>query len=222
MASASRSSWLRAFQLQQRLALEPAHGQQPVGRVAPARSRAHARSARRAACGGRARHAWPRGDSRAPRAGASRISAWISSVRIAGSKRWPIANTTLSWSRSASSAEAMSGYCSLQPPTSRPSRQDGVMDLAERGGERGLLVEALRTSPASPGPSSVAMRRFTKAQPIAGALACSCASSRAYSGGSASGMVASSCAAFISGPFSPPSALFSSAACLSRSSVQPR
>ena len=49
------------------------------------------------------------------------------------------------------------------------------------------------------------MRRFTKAQPIGGAFACSCASSIAYSGGTASGMVAISCATFMIGPLSPPS-----------------
>ena len=50
------------------------------------------------------------------------------------------------------------------------------------------------------------MRRLTKAQPIGGAWLCSFISSVAYSAGSASGMVASSCATFMIGPFSPPSA----------------
>ena len=48
------------------------------------------------------------------------------------------------------------------------------------------------------------MRRRTNGQPIAGALACNCTSSRTYSSGSASGIVASSCATFISGPLMPP------------------
>ena len=41
---------------------------------------------------------------------------------------------------------------------------------------------------------------------MGGAWLCSLISSLAYSGGSASGMVASSCATFMIGPFSPPSA----------------
>ena len=45
------------------------------------------------------------------------------------------------------------------------------------------------------------MRRLTKAQPIGGASLCSLVSSAAYSGGSASGMVAISWATFMIGPF---------------------
>ena len=56
------------------------------------------------------------------------------------------------------------------------------------------------------------MRRLTNGQPIAGAFACSWTSSWTYSLGSASGIVASSCATFISGPLMPPSAAFRSAA----------
>ncbi len=48
------------------------------------------------------------------------------------------------------------------------------------------------------------MRRLTKAQPIGGASLCSLVNSAAYSGGSASGMVAISCATFMIGPFRPP------------------
>ena len=65
------------------------------------------------------------------------------------------------------------------------------------------------------------MRRLTKAQPIGGASACSCASSIAYSGGTASGMVAMSCATFMIGPLSPPSMRASSAACAPRSTSRP-
>ena len=60
------------------------------------------------------------------------------------------------------------------------------------------------------------MRRLTKAQPIGGAWLCSLISSVAYSGGSASGMVASSCATFMIGPLSPPSAAASSSALAAR------
>ena len=66
------------------------------------------------------------------------------------------------------------------------------------------------------------MRRLTKAQPIGGAWLCSLISSLAYSGGSASGMVASSCATFMIGPFSPPSAAASSSALAARSSGTPK
>ena len=54
-------------------------------------------------------------------------------------------------------------------------------------------------------------------QPIGGALACSCASSAAYSAGSASGTVDRNCATFISGPFSPPRMVRRSSACAARS-----
>ena len=53
------------------------------------------------------------------------------------------------------------------------------------------------------GPSSACMRRLTKAAPIGGASLCSFCSASAYSGGSASGMVAKSCATFMIGPFEP-------------------
>ena len=96
---------------------------------------------------------------------------------MAGSKRWPIANTSFSWLRSASSAEAMSGYCSLHA-TSRAVEQRRAMDLAQRRGERGLLVELARTSPASPAPARSPCGGARRASPSAGALACSCASSR--------------------------------------------
>ena len=72
------------------------------------------------------------------------------------------------------------------------------------------------------GPSSADMRRFTNAQPIGGASLCSLVSSVAYSAGSASGMVASNCATFMIGPFSPPSASASSAALRARSSGSPK
>ena len=62
------------------------------------------------------------------------------------------------------------------------------------------------------GPSSACMRRFTKAAPMGGASLCSFCSSAAYSGGMRSGMVASSCATFMIGPFRPPSAWASAAA----------
>ena len=71
-----------------------------------------------------------------------------------------------------------------------------------------------------PAPSSAIMRRLTKAQPIGGASLCSFCSSSTYSGGSRSGMVAISCATFMIGPFSPPSAAARSAAFLPRSSAE--
>ena len=66
------------------------------------------------------------------------------------------------------------------------------------------------------------MRRRTKAQPIGGAIDWSFCSSKAYSGGSASGMVAASCAIFMSGPLRPPSNSASSAACAAGSLSQPK
>ena len=66
------------------------------------------------------------------------------------------------------------------------------------------------------------MRRLTKAQPIGGAWLCSLISSAAYSGGSASGMVAMSCATFMIGPLRPPSAAASSVAFWPRSRVRPK
>jgi hypothetical protein len=71
-------------------------------------------------------------------------------------------------------------------------------------------------------PSSAAIRRFTNGQPIGGASDCSFINSDAYSGGSASGMFASNCATFISGPFSPPSAEANDAALFARSPRIPK
>ena len=65
------------------------------------------------------------------------------------------------------------------------------------------------------------MRRRTKAQPMAGAFDCSCASSAAYSAGSASGTVERNCATFMSGPFSPPRMVFRSSACADRLVLMP-
>ena len=65
------------------------------------------------------------------------------------------------------------------------------------------------------------MRRLTKAQPMGGASLCSFISSAAYSGGSASGMVAMSWATFMIGPLRPPSAAASSMAFLPRSRLKP-
>ena len=96
----------------------------------------------------------------------------------------------------------------------------GAMDLTERGRRRGFVLEAGEALSQS-GPSSAAMRRRTKAQPIGGAWLCSWPSSAAYSAGRASGMVASSCATFMIGPFSPPSAAARLAASRSRSGSRP-
>ena len=65
------------------------------------------------------------------------------------------------------------------------------------------------------------MRRRTNGQPMAGALVCSSASSAANSGGSMSGTVANIWAAFISGPFSLPSASFSALALRASTSSPP-
>ena len=103
----------------------------------------------------------------------------------------------------------------------RCRRAAGAMHLAEarRGG--GLVAELGESRSASPGRVRCAMRRRTKAQPIGGALACSCASSAAYSAGSASGTVDRNCATFISGPFSPPRMACRSSAWLARSVLMP-
>ncbi len=66
------------------------------------------------------------------------------------------------------------------------------------------------------------MRRRTNAGPMGGACDCSWESSWAYSGGSASGMVASSCATFMIGPLRPPSAAASAAAFLLSSESRPK
>ena len=78
-------------------------------------------------------------------------------------------------------------------------------------------ARSLRICFCQSGPSSACMRRLTKAQPMGGASLCSFVSSAAYSGGSASGMVAISCATFMIGPLRPPSAAASSMAFLPRS-----
>ena len=52
------------------------------------------------------------------------------------------ANTTFSWLRSASTADCMSGYCSLAA-SAAPSCADRAVHLAQRGGGRRLRLEAL-------------------------------------------------------------------------------
>jgi hypothetical protein len=114
------------------------------------------------------------------------------------------ANSIFSCDRSASTADAMSGYCNLQAsglPSSEVARCTWprlAAAAASRSNEPNFDCQSA--------PSSAAMRRRTNGQPIAGASFCSCASSSANSAGKASGMVASNCATFISGPFSVPSA----------------
>ena len=113
----------------------------------------------------------------------------------------------------------MSGYCSLQA-TSVPSCRRARCTwprLAAAAASWPKLANFVCQS----APSSLAMRRRTKFQPIGGALACSCASSAAYSAGSASGTVDRNCATFISGPFRPPRMVRRSSACAARSVLMP-
>ena len=106
---------------EQRLALEPVHasaagavdssGRTPGTRTCGS-SREHVAR--------RARRAWPRAGSRVPRAGARR-SPWRSrSCRWPGPCAGAAANSMSSCCRSASTADCMSGYCSLQA-SARPS-----------------------------------------------------------------------------------------------------
>ena len=128
---------------------------------------------------------------------------------------------SLSWRRSASTVLGMSGYCSLQA-TSRAVGQR-ARDAPARGSRRPRRPgRNCGNCDCQSGPSSPAMRRRTKAQPIGGALACSCESSAAYSAGSASGMVERNCATFISGPFRPPRMARRSSACAARSVLMPK
>jgi hypothetical protein len=104
----------------------------------------------------------------------------------------------------ASTADCMSGYCSLQAsnaPSSDCARWTWPSEAAAAGWCSNSL-NLLRQS----GPSSAIIRRLTKAQPMGGASLCSFCNSAAYSGGKRSGMVAISWATFISGPLRLPSA----------------
>src|SRR5262249_35401184 len=113
----------------------------------------------------------------------------------------------------------MSGYWSLHA-TRLPSGS-----VARCTGPSGAAAAASCSNAAKrrshAGPSSLAMRRLTNGQPIGGAFDCSWISSETYSFGSASGMVESSCATFISGPLRPPSAAVSSRAWRARSIDMP-
>src|SRR5271165_5168587 len=81
----------------------------------------------------------------------------------------------------------MSGYCSLHA-TSMPSGS-WARCTWPRLAAAAASWPNLENRPSQSGPSSLAIRRRTKFQPIGGALACNCASSAAYSAGSASGTV---------------------------------
>ena len=133
-------------------------------------------------------------------------------MSIAGFMRACSANTTLSWLRSASTADCMSGYCSL-PASAAPSCATARCTWPSEA-EAADCGSKLWKRAAQSGPSSAIMRRRTNAGPIGGACDCSWASSSAYSAGSASGMVAISCATFMIGPLRPPSAAASAAAFL--------
>ncbi len=69
------------------------------------------------------------------------ISLAISVVSITGSMRRWMAKISLSCLRSASTADCMSGYCSLQA-SSAPSCAARAMHLPERGGRRRMMLEA--------------------------------------------------------------------------------
>ena len=133
------------------------------------------------------------------------ISLAISVVSIAGSMRRRMANSHSQLPQVGFDRRLHVGILQLAGEL-RAVERARAMHLAERSGRRRMMLEALEFAFASPAPSSALMRRLTKAQPIGGAWLCSLVSSAAYSGGSASGMVASSCATFMIGPFRPPSA----------------
>ena len=131
----------RRLVVEQPPALEPGHGQQSLASTARAATVGHADAriifkdqARKARCGA------PPARNRAPRAGAPRSPCRISAVSIAGFMRACKANTTLSWVRSASTADCMSGYCSLA--ASRRRRAPPPVHLSERSGGRRRHLEA--------------------------------------------------------------------------------
>ncbi len=117
-------------------AFEPVEREQPSGRkLRPDVRHADEIDALRASRD-RARRASPRADSRAPRARARAISLAISVVSITGSMRRWIANSQSSCCRSASTADCMSGYCSLQAsalPSSERARCTWPSEAAAAG-----------------------------------------------------------------------------------------
>ena len=122
--------------------------------------------------------------------------------------------------KSTRTISAMSGYCTFTATTS-PSFVTARCTWpseAEAAGCGSKLSKRVAQS----GPSSAIMRRRTNAGPMGGACDCSWDSSCAYSAGSASGMVASSCATFMIGPLRPPSAAVSAMALPARLGVRPR
>ena len=136
------------------------------------------------------------------------------------SYRWKILKITLSCTKSASTAELIFGYCSLQArgrPSSCSARWTWPSDAAKAASSSNNRNFVSHSSP-----SSVAIRLRTKGQPIEGAFDCNCLSSAAYSAGRASGMVANSWATFMRGPLRPPSASFKSSACRVRSKSIPK
>ncbi len=148
------------------------------------------------------------------------ISCPISRVSMALSMRRRMAKITSSWLRSASTADCMSGYCSFiasGSPSSDTARCTWPRDAAAAGWRSKDF-----SFDCHEGPSSAAILRRTNGQPIGGASFCNFISSEAYSGGSASGMVARSCATFMIGPFRPPSAAASWIAFWPRSSAKPK
>ena len=99
----------------------------------------------------------------------------ISPVSTAGFMRACSANTILSWVRSASTADCMSGYCSLAA-SARPSWPNARCTWPSDAEAAGCGSKLLKRC-AQSGPSSAIMRRRTNAGPIGGACDCSCDSS---------------------------------------------
>ncbi len=121
--------------------------------------------------------------------------------------------------KSAATGLSVAGY-GRRHATSLPSGRRARCTWPRRAAAAASWLK-LANLASQPLPNSAVIRRRTKAHPMAGALACSWASSLAYSSGKASGIVLRICATFIIGPFSPPKIAFKSSAWRARSPRMP-
>ena len=194
------------------LAVEPAEREEPPRREVADATPARALRAMPASASAveRAR-ASPRAGSRAPRGPARRSRSAISRVSIAGSRRRCSAKRDLELAagppRRPTACRDIAACRRAAPRPSASARCTCPREAAAAG-----LRSKEPNRACQSGPSSACIRRLTKAAPIGGASLCSFWSSAAYSGGIRSGIVARSCATFMIGPLSPPSACASAAA----------
>ena len=177
-AIASRASCGARLEVDEFLAVEPLQRQQAPRRefVVDARHAHEGRVGEHDAH--RAARPWPRARSRAPRAPARGSRARSRACRSPRRCRLCSENRRSSCERSVSTAEAISGYCSLQATAFAARASRALWTWPSEAAAAGLKSNSAKRSRQS-GRVRRLMRRRTKPAPIGGACDCSRMSSSA-------------------------------------------